>query len=243
MLVANHSAGIAIAELASFATLWTSGEVSALPLAGFAHPVGFRSAPGRWVHRHAGSAPSTYGAAHEALRSGVSLLVFPGGDHECLRPLSRAHEVDFAGRTGFLRIARDSGVPIIPMGIRNSHFTVPIAGRSRLLARLLVLPGLLYGVKNWTISVNSVIGAAAISLLPWPVWARVAAAWLWLSSPFIFVPVVPATIRFSIGPPLEPVDLFGEDRQRPLGDALADVTARVQQQVDAGASRRSRRQA
>jgi len=233
MLVSNHSAGIGLAELASFAALWTRHVEREIPLAGFAHPVGFRASVGRWVHRHLGSAPSTYEAAQAALASGVSLLVFPGGDHECLRPLWRAHEVDFAGRTGFLRIARDAGVPIVPMGIRGSHLTVPLAGRSRLLAQALVAPWLLYGTKRWGLTALGLVGALGIAQTSWPLWARALSIWAWLGSPLVFLPVVPATIRMRMGAPLEPETLFGVDGTAPLPDALARVQHAVQALVAA----------
>lgn len=232
LLVANHSAGIGLAELASFAALWTRHAARDVPLAGFAHPVGFRTAVGRWVHRHAGSAPSTYAAARSALASGVSLLVFPGGDHECLRPLWRAQEVDFAGRTGFLRIARDAGVPIVPMGIRGSHRTVPLAGRSQILAHALVAPRLLYGTKRWGITALGLAGALALAGTPWPLGVRALSIWLWLGSPLVFLPVLPATIRFRIGAPMEPEALFGADGTADLSAALAKVQGAVQGLVD-----------
>lgn len=234
LLVANHSAGIGLAELASFAALWTRHTAREVPLAGFAHPAGFRTALGRWVHRHAGSAPSTHAAARAALASGVSLLVFPGGDHECLRPLWRAREVDFAGRTGFLRIARDAGVPIVPMGIRGSHHTAPLAGRSRMLANALVAPRLLYGTKRWGLTALGLLGALGLAQTAWPLGARVLSIWLWLGSPLVYLPVLPARIRFRIGAPLEPAAIFGADRDAALPDALARVQGAVQALVDAG---------
>jgi hypothetical protein len=91
LLVANHSAGIGLAELASFAALYLEQVGRARPLAGFAHPIDFRFAP----------------------------------------------------------IARRHGLPIVPMGIRGSHFTAPVLLRSRVLPWLLVLP-CLAGLKRWS---------------------------------------------------------------------------------------------
>jgi 1-acyl-sn-glycerol-3-phosphate acyltransferase len=42
------------------------------------------------------------------------VLVFPGGDYDAFRPTRSANTIDFQGRTGYVRTAIDSGVPIVP---------------------------------------------------------------------------------------------------------------------------------
>jgi 1-acyl-sn-glycerol-3-phosphate acyltransferase len=231
LLVANHSAGVGLAEIACIAATWHERFGVSRPLAGFALPLGFVMWPLSAVHRMLGTVPSTYEAAHAALAAGVPLLVFPGGDHESLKPVWQADRVDFAGRVGFLRIARDAGVPIVPLGIRNGAYTAPIVVRGRWLSTLLVLPRLV-GVKRWGISVLGLLGLIAIAaLLPVaPAW-RAVAAWIWLTSPLTFVPIIPATIRLRIGPALSPDDLFGADRSGSLDDALARVERSVAELV------------
>ena len=229
LLVANHSAGVAIAELTSFASLFLERFGDSRALTGFAHPTGFRIWPLNAIHRHLGSIPSTYEAADGALEQGVPILVFPGGDHEALRPVTQAHVVDFGGRKGFLKIARKSGVPIVPMGIRGSHFTAPILLRSKWLANVLIVPRLL-GTKRWGLSLLGVMGATGLALAPLPGAARVALIWLWLGSPLVFWPIVPWTVRFRIGPPIESDELFdaGTGPEAQLDDALQLVTESVQ---------------
>lgn len=230
LLVANHSAGMGLAKIACLTSLYLERFGTTRPLAGFAHLVGFRVWPISPIVRGLGAVPSAYEAAFSALAEGVPLLVFPGGDHETLRPVWQAHRVDFGGRRGFLRVARDAGVPIVPLGIRGAHFTVPMLLRSRALATLLVLPRL-FGLKRWGLSVLSVAGAAALAVapLPWP--ARLALIWAWLTSPVVFWPIVPWTIRMRVGPPLEPQTLFAEDDPS-LQRALDQVQAAVQRLVD-----------
>lgn len=229
LLVSNHNAGLGLAELASFAALWAQRFGDTRPLAGFAHPIGFKLWPMTAVNRALGSIPSTYDAAYAALEAGVPILVFPGGDHETFRPVWQANRVDFGGRKGFLRIAARAGVPIVPMGIRGSHYTAPILLRSRPLAWILVLPRLL-GIKRWALSVLSVLGAAAVAMSPLDAWLRVLLAWMWLASPFIFLPWVPWTIRMQIGVPIEPNELFGPgepDLDAALGRVEAEIGALV----------------
>ena len=231
MLVANHSAGLGLSEIGCLLALYAEAFGDSRPLAGFAHPLGMRIFPASVLMRHVGAVPSTYAAAEATLAAGVPLLVFPGGDHETMRPLWQAGRVDFGGRRGFLRIARKMGVPVVPLGIRGSHLTAPILWRSRhILPWLLVLPRLV-GLKRWALTLLGVAVAAAVLVLaPWdPLW-RVLAAWAVLTSPLIFLPYMPTTITLRIGPPLAPEALF--DAADPdLSAALARVEAAVQSLV------------
>lgn len=232
LLVANHSAGLGLAEIFSFMVLYLRDVGLARPIAAFAHPVGFRVYPLSLALAHLGAVPSTYAAAEAALAVGVPLLVFPGGDHETLRPLWQAHRVDFGGRVGFLRIARAAGVPVVPMGIRGGHFTAPVLFRSRALATLLVVPRLL-GLKRWGVSLLGAVGAALLAAYGPGPWAlRAALAWLWLGSPLTFVPWVPWSLRLRIGPPLTAATLFPDGDAADLRPALARVQSAVQSLVD-----------
>lgn len=226
LLVANHSAGIGLAELLSFGALYVVQAGPDRPLAGYAQSTSFALWPMSKVHQHLGTIPSTYEAAHQTLQQGVPILVFPGGDHESLQPVWTPNHVDFCGRVGFLKIARQHGVPIVPLGIRNGAFTAPILYRAKWMATALVLPRWLFGVKRWAISLLAVFGCAGLLWLPLPLWLRLLLCWAWLGSPLTFLPWVPWTLRFRIGAPLQ----LGEGE---LADELAKVEAAVQAMVDA----------
>ena len=43
------------------------------------------------------------------------MLVYPGGDYEVHRPTWDGHRVDFDGRKGFIRLALEHDVPIVPV--------------------------------------------------------------------------------------------------------------------------------
>ena len=230
LLVANHSAGVGAAELASIATLWFKRFGTTRPLAGFALPLGFVVWPVSAVHRALGTIPSTYPSAHDALAKGVPLLVFPGGDHESLKPVWHNHGVDFAGRVGFLRIAREAGVPIVPLGIRNGALTAPILLRSRFLPNFLILPRLL-GLKRWGLSLLGVSVAALLAItLPFGALPTALLIWIWLSSPFVFLPIFPATLRLRIGPPLTSEALFPSNAGE---EELAEARDRVERAIEA----------
>ncbi|MFN3200411.1 MAG: 1-acyl-sn-glycerol-3-phosphate acyltransferase [Bradymonadia bacterium] len=207
LLVSNHNAGIALAEIFSIVTCWVTRFGQSRPLAGFAHPLAFKIWPATVTMRHLGSIPSGYNAAYTALDAGVSVLVFPGGDFDSFRPVWQARKVSFNGRRGFLRIAREAGVPIVPMGIHGSHYTAPLLFRSEFWAWLLVLPRLA-GLKRWGLSALGLMGAVALAFAPWSWPVRILAIWAWLVSPFTLLPWVPWTIRMRIGPMMPPESLF-----------------------------------
>src|SRR3954447_204150 len=51
----------------------------------------------------------------EALDSGAALLVYPGGDYEVHRPSWDTSKVDWAGRKGWIRLALEKNVPVVPL--------------------------------------------------------------------------------------------------------------------------------
>lgn len=223
MLVANHNAGIGFVELFGFGAIWAKTFGSSRPLAGFAHPIGFRIWPITQIHREVGTVPSTYEAAYETIANGVPLLVFPGGDHETLRPVWQANRVDFGDRRGWSKIAAQTMVPVVPMGIRGSHYTCPMLWRARWIAWVLVVPRAM-GIKRWGLSLTGVLGALGLAALPLPWWGSALAIWLWLGSPFIFWPIVPWKVTFHIGEPLPPFAEAPTVYARTLSAVQAQVT-------------------
>lgn len=67
-----------------------------------------------------------------ALKAGRNVLVYPGGDEDAFRTFAERHQVILAGRKGFVRLAAEAGVPIVPLvsvGLQES-FLVLSKGRS-----------------------------------------------------------------------------------------------------------------
>jgi 1-acyl-sn-glycerol-3-phosphate acyltransferase len=229
LLVSNHS-GAGNAEIMSLVIFFLERHETIGPIAAMVHPLSFKAWPhGTWMRR-LGAIPSTYAAAEAALTQGVSVLVMPGGDHEAQRPIWQANRVDLAGRKGFLRIARKAKVPIVPMGIRGSHFTAPILWRSDfVLPRILIVPSLL-GMKRYALTLAGAIGV--IFLAVWNpaqnLWLTLLLAWLWLVLPFATLPWIPWSIRVRIGKPIPSEDLFPDDEDTTLDQAYDRVESDVQ---------------
>jgi 1-acyl-sn-glycerol-3-phosphate acyltransferase len=73
------------------------------------------------------------------LDSGAALLVYPGGDYEVHRPSWDRNRVDFGGRTGFLRLALEQDVPIVPVVSIGGQETALFLSRGERLAKLFAL--------------------------------------------------------------------------------------------------------
>jgi hypothetical protein len=108
LAVANHS-GLGVVESLVLVDTWLEAVGPGVPLAAMAHSSLLRAPLAGALLRAVGAVEATREGAELAVRSGASLLLFPGGDHEAMRPLWRAREVDFAGRRGFIRLARALG--------------------------------------------------------------------------------------------------------------------------------------
>jgi 1-acyl-sn-glycerol-3-phosphate acyltransferase len=74
-----------------------------------------------------------------ALESGAALLVYPGGDYEVFRPSWERHKVDFDGRKGYVQLAREAGVPIVPVASVGGQETALFLDRGQWLAKLLMV--------------------------------------------------------------------------------------------------------
>jgi len=97
------------------------------------------SMPGLAFLRRYGTVAASPENAEQALSSGAALLVYPGGDYEVHRPTWERNKVDFGGRKGFIRLALEHDVPIVPVVSIGGQETALFLSRGERLARLLML--------------------------------------------------------------------------------------------------------
>jgi len=213
IVIANHS-GMGMAELWALILGWyerAQPPGSPRRIAGMAHPSAFKVPPIAYFLRGLGAVEATAAGAAAARAAGAPLLLFPGGDKESIRPIWQARRVDFAGRKGWIRIARAHGLAIVPMCITGSHVTLPILGGGRAASWLLGTR--LLGVHRAPITVLSLAAAAAsiglTRLLGARWWVSALTAWASMSVAMI-VPWVPSAIGFHILPAI-PAEALGED--------------------------------
>jgi 1-acyl-sn-glycerol-3-phosphate acyltransferase len=89
--------------------------------------------------RKYGTVAASTANAHKALDDGAALLVYPGGDYEVHRPSWESARVDFGGRKGYIRLALEKNVPIVPVVSLGGQETALFLSRGERLARLLRL--------------------------------------------------------------------------------------------------------
>src|ERR1700754_4462508 len=113
LLVSNHSGGMFTPDVLVFAPAFYHKFGFDRPLYTLAHYALFVGPLGGLLHR-AGVIEANRENAAKALRSGALVLVFPGGDYDPYRPTFE-NKIDFGGRTGYVRTAIESDVPIVPV--------------------------------------------------------------------------------------------------------------------------------
>jgi len=87
--------------------------------------------------RKFGTVAASPSNARKALESGAALLVYPGGDYEVHRPSWQGNKVDFGGRKGFIRLALEQDVPVVPVVSIGGQETALFLTRGGWLARML----------------------------------------------------------------------------------------------------------
>jgi 1-acyl-sn-glycerol-3-phosphate acyltransferase len=142
LLVGNHSGGNMIPDTMVFTVAFSTYFGVERAFYQLAHNL-VLSIPGLSWLRKFGTVAASPNNARKALSSGAALLVYPGGDYEVHRPSWQGNRVDFGGRGGFIRLALEQEVPIVPVVAIGGQETALFLTRGERLARLLALDRLL----------------------------------------------------------------------------------------------------
>jgi 1-acyl-sn-glycerol-3-phosphate acyltransferase len=196
LFVGNHSGGNMTPDTIVFLLAFNTYFGVERPVHALAHAL-VTSWPGlggflkRWGVVTAGREVS-----RAVLEGGKCVLVYPGGDVETHRPWTARNEIRFDGRKGFIQLARETGVPIVPVVASGGHDTyLPLTDGRRIasalrldkIARLKVLPISL--ALPWGVNIGDFLGHFPL----------------------------PAKIRMEV---LEPIDVaasFGDDDEAAYG--------------------------
>jgi 1-acyl-sn-glycerol-3-phosphate acyltransferase len=143
LLVGNHSGGTLIADTFVLAQAFYDHFGPLRRFHQLAHDLVFRLPGARASLSKYGTVPASPQNMGRALERDAALLVYPGGDHETYRPTWESDRIDFAGRTGFARLALEHNVPIAPVVAIGGQETALFLGQGRGLARTLRLDRLL----------------------------------------------------------------------------------------------------
>ena len=164
LLVGNHSGGNLTPDTAVFTLAFSTYFGVERVFHQLAHNL-VLSMPGLSFLRKYGTVAASHENARKALQAGAAVLVYPGGDYEVHRPSWQGRKIDFGGRKGFLRLALDEGVPIVPVVSIGGQETALFLSRGERLAkglaldklfRLKVLP--ISIAPPWGINVGDMLG-------------------------------------------------------------------------------------
>jgi 1-acyl-sn-glycerol-3-phosphate acyltransferase len=143
------------------------------------------------------------------------VLVFPGGDWEVHRPSWEGNKIDLGGRKGFIKLALNAGVPIVPVVTVGGQETALFLSRGTWLAkltgadrylRLKVLPISLS--LPWILNVGDLLG---------------------------HIPL-PAKITIEVGQPIDLREEFGPEPD--VDEVYEHITRRMQETLDGLAAER-----
>jgi len=209
LLVGNHSGGAYTPDAPIFAAAYLRHWGMAAPLRPLAHNLLFSVPRLRAFMQRVGVLPASPENAAQALARGEVLLVYPGGDYESQRPYYESRRVDFGGRKGFIRLALEQGVPVIPVVCHGANETVVTLTRGEWLAKV---TGLTHLTRTKVLPLRlSLLGVVPAFVPHWP---------------------LPSKITIEVGHPMAWRHFGPEDAQNSaLVDALYDDIVGVMQQT------------
>jgi 1-acyl-sn-glycerol-3-phosphate acyltransferase len=210
LLVGNHSGGNLTPDTHVFTLAFSTYFGVERRFHQLAHNL-VLSMPGLGMLRKYGTVAATPENAQRALDVGAALLVYPGGDYEVHRPTWDSAKVDFGGRRGFIRLAKERKVPLVPVVAIGGQETALFLSRGERLAKLFGLDRM-FRLKVLPISLA----------LPWG---------LNVGDMFGHIPL-PAKITIQV---LEPIDVSRMD----VDDAYERVTTAMQTALTGLAEERS----
>jgi 1-acyl-sn-glycerol-3-phosphate acyltransferase len=138
LLVGNHSGGNVPVDTFVFTLAFTAYFGADRPFYQLAHNLVI-AWPGLGFLRRYGTVAATHENAARALDAGAAVLAYPGGDYETHRPSWESGRVDFDHRTGFLALALERGLPIVPVVSIGGQETALFLARGERLAHALRL--------------------------------------------------------------------------------------------------------
>lgn len=205
LFVGNHSAGIYTPDTWLFChALYQARGLEALPH-GLAHEWAMRMPIFNEILAPLGAVRASHDNALRLFAAGRSVMVYPGGDFDSMRPYTRRNEVVFGHRRGFIRLALEAGVPIVPVVAAGAHEVFVVLSDLRGFAHRVGVDRLLR-MKVWPLTLSVPFGLSLGPIFP-------------------FLPI-PSPICIEVGEPIR----FDRSGQEATEDEayVAACAARVQ---------------
>ena len=214
LLVGNHSGGNLTPDTIVFTLAFSTYFGVERAFHQLAHNL-VLSFPGLSYLRKYGTVAASPENARTALEAGAAVLVYPGGDYEVHRPIWERHRVDFDGRKGFIKLALEANVPIVPVVSVGGQETAVFLTHGQRLAKTLRLDKL-FRLKTLPVNLS----------LPWI---------LNVGDFFGHLPL-PAKITVQVMEPINLRERYGSDPD--IDDVYEDVTRLMQDQLSELAAER-----
>src|SRR3954453_14012566 len=135
LLVGNHSGGLMIADTFVFSAAFYDHFGPDRRFHQLAHDVAAKSPLLGLIRRYRGG-PASHDNARAAFDLGAPVLVYPGGDYETFRPSWHSDQIEFGGRKGFIKLALEHGVPIVPVVAIGGQETALFVTRGETAAKV-----------------------------------------------------------------------------------------------------------
>ena len=216
LLIGTHSGGPFPWDAWTVGVQWWRHFGRERPLHGTAHDALMATPLVGSYFRRMGVLPAAPDSLTAALAEGRDVALWPGGERDSLRAWRQRDEAILAGRTGFIKLAIRSGVPIVPIATIGGPDAMPVLATGRRLARALRLDKV-----------------ARIKLFPIALQAP------WGISPALLPEVpFPAKIRTAFQTPIE---LCADPERAEDEDYVVDRYQAVQDSIQAGMDMLARR--
>ncbi|WP_051516100.1 lysophospholipid acyltransferase family protein [Candidatus Blastococcus massiliensis] len=217
LVIGVHSGGALTMDAWTLVNAWQKHFEGKRILHGTAHDV-LMAAPGMGDYfRAVGVIAANRKSVTAALAKGEDVVVWPGGEIDAMRSWFKRDVATLAGRSGFVKQAIRSGVPIVPVATVGGHDTVFVLSEGKWLANGL---DKLLGLKETLRGSNLPI----IAGFPFPIAVEVLPA---------HVPL-PAKIRTEI---LEPIEVDDDPERADDKAYVQKIYDQVEAEIQAGMDR------
>lgn len=123
LIVGSHNGGLAAPDMFMCMYDWLQRFGPDRLAYGLMHPTVWQIPVVAQMAAQIGAVRAHPRMAIAALRRNAAVLVYPGGAEDVFRPHSQRHQIQFAGRQGFIKLALREGVPIVPVISEGAHDT------------------------------------------------------------------------------------------------------------------------
>jgi 1-acyl-sn-glycerol-3-phosphate acyltransferase len=217
LVIGVHSGGALTMDAWTLVNAWHTHFEGKRVLHGTAHDV-LMATPGLGDYfRAVGVIAANRTSVTAALAQGEDVVVWPGGEVDSMRSWRKRDVATLGGRTGFVKQAIRSGVPIVPVATVGGHDTVFVLSEGKWLANAL---DRVSGLKSKLRGTNLPI----IAGFPFPLAVEILPAHLPL----------PAKIRTEL---LDPIEVDDDPARADDEVYVRGIYERVEKEIQAGMDR------